>query len=475
MKKRILLSTLVSMSLFTGCLNEEPLIGSVESDASTATPQITPDTTIAQKVYALGFAQDSSSEAVSARGSRAIGDVYSHLEGDSISTWESDPAEDPYNRGSHFYRYGNTIYEVTEGDVIYTFTQYGSDANFTYIADYNRNIYIALNNQTTDESYQSSWMYNKDQNKWVIWRKFNYTLTGGHGPMGEYVNVFQPIDFNALAKSQHGESAIAMRTNPTMYGWAALVNGQQKPLDINRYVSETYGEGHTIAMTGNGAYSWKVLKKDDLKDAVVPVLIVPNNYTLNYLTVGTAKSSAAAKMKFTRDWYKAKTGITFRMTEPICVFDSKYSSDEWVGTKWLESAQNGTTGRYGPYYEAINAYENGTHTPGIKGGTNNTSMFLFPVISTDGDLATEWGAAGSSHYVYTPGEFLYTSVTEERSFFVLGHEGGHAFGLGHTPDGQSSGEYKRVMDYYRGDNFPAASYDLTPEDIATVKQQPAFK
>ncbi len=82
----------------------------------------------------------------------------------------------PNDNSSFFYEEGNEVLEEANGKVIFRFNVWRRDSNYTYFADYSRNIYFAFPIYKPGE-YTSTYIWDHTNSRWSTWRQFRYVAS----------------------------------------------------------------------------------------------------------------------------------------------------------------------------------------------------------------------------------------------------------------------------------------------------------
>jgi hypothetical protein len=303
-----------------------------------------------------------------------------------------------------------------------------------------------------------------------------------------------PTDFDAsqyfginvalAAQQQYGPTATVVTVSNHLYGWRAVVGGRQYSINMTRAVQDQFGSGYILGAVGLGIYDWRAVHWSALAGKVLPVMVIAGDsfYGDNNITaVAQGLNNLKSVLLTTRSWYQYRAGQTFRLLQPLVVFNqSPYSAAQWNGFS--------TSGGEVLWDFAWNAYAGAYPAHDLGSGGAALRVLLAPFTGNsatlfDGGFA-QFTAIGSSIIKVfasappavssltcswgTNGDGLLYNPPCERATFWVAHELGYTFGL---QDCDASGGpydcYDSIMQPAFGG---AASGPLPPATVLTPPQ-----
>jgi hypothetical protein len=247
-------------------------------------------------------------------------------------------------------------------------------------------------------------------------------------PTGYESHAFRPIDVLRAAREQYGPLATVTAVGDHLYSWRAVVYGALLGIDMRRAVTAQYGASYTLVAVGVHKYDWKAVRFADLQRVVLPVMLVASDRWYDVAGVQTGLARFRSVLTATQNWYRARAGATFRLVQPVVVYTPQTSA------QWRSISESTTTAahRWALLNRSTEAY--GANLPAPH---SSLRVWIAQYVGNGTDV---WlgGASVGRFAVGTP---RATSVTCPATgplnalcadaTYVMGHEGGHAFGLAH--------------------------------------------
>ncbi|PYP54990.1 MAG: hypothetical protein DMD44_16130 [Gemmatimonadetes bacterium] len=236
----------------------------------------------------------------------------------------------------------------------------------------------------------------------------------------------------------------AARVSDHLYGWRAVVNGQQFSIDMQRAVRDQFGSDYILGAVGVGIFDWRAVHWSALvSNEVLPVMLIANDYFWNVGAVQAGLANFKSVLATTRRWYakamSAYGGLprTFHVLQPLVVFlQSKYTAAQWNFLTtlnpysgpfpgfWLTLVSNASGSAYGsvsPYGPRVLVAVFTGNSPTVFSGTFWQNYFypgvLAPAVSS---LTCSWG---------TDGNGLINNLPCQQATFLVAHTLGWAFEL----------------------------------------------
>lgn len=261
--------------------------------------------------------------------------------------------------------------------------------------------------------------------------------------MGPVNDVFGHLDLNQLAKKEHGSTAYIKQTGEHLYDWKAIVNGVEKGLNMGPTYRSIYGDRFLCFATGVHAYDWKMVDRDEVasKNYVVPILYVPSDLFYKIDEVRKALKNVESMMSSLQDFYYANSGRYFKWIPPLICLTRKNNSAvvNGKGDNLIEFIES----------EFINSWDI-KQLYDLSQKKDKITVMAFTKVTVSNP--TYVGGKARANFCVIPPHSLEYPVTDwtkipagtggkgseqDRAFYVLAHEGGHALGLPHTCEGAS--------------------------------------
>ena len=310
-----------------------------------------------------------------------------------------------------------------------------------------------------------------------------------------------PIDVQRAAQQQWGLSATVTSVANHLYGWRAVVNGQQYSIDMRRAVRDQYGADYVLGAVGVGLHDWVAVHWSALPAKVLPVMVIASDYFYNVSAVQTGLSNLQSVLLTTDAWYRAaystaissfpnppQPGKTFNLLKPLVVFDYwSNESSSYTAAQWIALGANPSALVSDASYEYSRVYP-----PHSLGGPTGTAVrVLLAVYAGNGLTVPIGGGGGVSNGLYganglppytalsglaivppavsglscswgTGGDGLLYDIPCARATWLTGHELGYTFGLQNCDPG--GGPYDCL------DSIMGAGYPLPPATVLTLAQ-----
>ena len=184
---------------------------------------------------------------------------------------------------------------------------------------------------------------------------------------------YYPLDLARAAREQYGRSATALATGNHLYSWVAKVGTDSKPLDLRQAVSSQYGPSYTLAAVGVSLWDWRAVNLATLPNTVLPVMAIASDRFFSVRGVGNGLARYVSALTTMRSWYKARSGKTFRLLQPLVVPTNR-TSEQW---NQLSASTTDPAHRFDLLYEAIAAYR-----AQLPGRTENLRVAIAPSPGT---------------------------------------------------------------------------------------------
>jgi hypothetical protein len=143
------------------------------------------------------------------------------------------------------------------------------------------------------------------------------------------------INVSLAAQQQYGSSATVVQVSSHLYGWRAVVGGRQYSIDMQRAVRDQFGAGYILGAVGVGIYDWRAVHWSALSQypnsfVVVPVMPIASDFFFDVASVSSGLANFKSVLVATRNWYALREGKTFRMLQPLVVFNQfPMTSTQW--------------------------------------------------------------------------------------------------------------------------------------------------
>jgi len=145
------------------------------------------------------------------------------------------------------------------------------------------------------------------------------------------------INVQLAAQQQHGSSATAVQVSGHLYGWRAQVGSAQYSIDMRRAVRDQFGSDYVLGAVGVGIYDWRAVHWSALSQypnefVVIPVMPIASDRFFDVTAVAQGLANLKSVLLATRNWYAPRVGKTFRMLQPLVVFNQwPMTSTQWDG------------------------------------------------------------------------------------------------------------------------------------------------
>ena len=145
------------------------------------------------------------------------------------------------------------------------------------------------------------------------------------------------INVQLAAQQQHGSSATAVQVSGHLYGWRAQVGSAQYSIDMRRAVRDQFGSDYVLGAVGVGIYDWRAVHWSALSQypnefVVIPVMPIASDRFFDVTAVAQGLANLKSVLLATRNWYALRVGKTFRMLQPLVVFNQwPMTSTQWDG------------------------------------------------------------------------------------------------------------------------------------------------
>lgn len=274
------------------------------------------------------------------------------------------------------------------------------------------------------------------------------------------------LDLKRAVRAQHGRDARLVKVGELIYDWRARLGGKDYNLDLRVAAIEQYGAGWFPVALGARAADWRALNLKAKAYSVLPVMIVPTDFTARPDAVELGLKRLSSVLVCTRDWYDIRAGVTFHLLKPVVVMSGRSAAT------WDDISGSTIQIQDALWKAAVQTVENSGLKPG-SGYVGAVSIFT-------GESAAIWlGAMGTPTWAVAPQRA--TSVecprtgplneAQGNATYAFGHELGHSFGLAHTCQTEPEPEcYRSIMQ----SAYPPDAV-LSPMEIATLKRSPFLR
>jgi hypothetical protein len=242
-------------------------------------------------------------------------------------------------------------------------------------------------------------------------------------PVRPEASIFTPVlpsllppDFDAsqyfglnvalAARQQYGSAATVVTVSNHLYGWRAVVGGRRYSIDMQRAVRDQFGSGHILGAVGVGIYDWRAVRTQGWVNRVLPVMPIASDYFYNVDAVRTGLANLRSVLITTRNWYGWRVGKTFRMLQPLVVFNqSSRTAAQWNALAASTAAPGHTFDFWtAAVTEFFNQYP--TYLPG------GSAMVIVPFTGASPDVTFGAnGASGAPDHPKTVGAPQAASIT----------------------------------------------------------------
>lgn len=229
---------------------------------------------------------------------------------------------------------------------------------------------------------------------------------------------------NEAAKDQYGPNTYTTNTDGHAYGWKAIVDGQQKSINIHAYAGKKYGTDWRVCLTDMGLYGWNFFNPYQHDFTVCPVMFVPSNFYKQIDFVREAGNTFRQNIAHSQAFFKKALGKTFTLLDRVQMVITNESSGYFEELSYRSLIKEH---RFDYLNESRLKYENS-----IKRINPDIIYVATAYCGIRPDLGD--GAAAVSRFVMLPPNNCVLKVNPDKYDLVnyaISHETGHGLGLSH--------------------------------------------
>lgn len=199
-------------------------------------------------------------------------------------------------------------------------------------------------------------------------------------------------------------------------------------------VKDSIRNDHVLTQIGLNAWDFRSYNPKQMKNKIMPVIIVPKDMIHREQGVREAIDSFKELLEKINDWFLSESGMYFDYVHPV-VLISNYSSGYWIALS--EGSVNSQQDRFNYYWKAVEEIH--IHHP------MSVDISYFGTVYIGGRTDVTEGAGDGRGVEYPPilppstlafdhgKSYKSMSANQKRIIWASAHELGHQFGLDH-PD-----------------------------------------